>query len=87
MNDTESQVCPRIYTRCPACHNDTLTINKGQLLCTWHKCKDPTLIDRLGEPERAGDRKPATSETEGTKHVGISDLLEVSTQSELLQRT
>lgn len=39
----------RIYTRCPACHNDTLTINKGRLLCTWHVCPDPTLIDRIGE--------------------------------------
>lgn len=39
----------RIYSRCPACHNDTLMINKGRLLCTWHKCSDPTLIDRLGD--------------------------------------
>ena len=43
---------PRIGTRCPACHNSTLTINKGRLLCTWHKCPAPTLIDKLGEPNR-----------------------------------
>jgi hypothetical protein len=45
---------PRIYTRCPACHNDTLVINKGKLLCTWHECPDPTRIDRLGEVKDAG---------------------------------
>ena len=39
----------RIYSRCPACHNDTLIINRGRLLCTWYQCSDPTLIDRLGE--------------------------------------
>lgn len=39
---------PRIYTRCPACGNDTLTINDDKhLLCTWIDCPDPTLIDRL----------------------------------------
>ena len=37
----------RIYTRCPACQNDTLTINDGHLLCTWIDCKNPTLIDNL----------------------------------------
>jgi hypothetical protein len=37
----------RIYTRCPSCHNDTLTLNKGHLLCTWHECKDPTAIDTI----------------------------------------
>jgi hypothetical protein len=42
---------PRIYTRCPACFNDTLTINKGHLLCTWHECPNPTLIDLAGEPQ------------------------------------
>lgn len=42
-------VPPRIYTRCPACHNDTLTINKGHLLCTWHECPDPVMIDELVE--------------------------------------
>lgn len=36
---------PRIYTRCPSCGNSTLTINKKHLLCTWHKCPNPTLID------------------------------------------
>src|SRR5689334_11282248 len=48
----EAERPPRICTRCPACRNGTLTINKGHLLCTWHECPDPTLIDRLGEPER-----------------------------------
>jgi hypothetical protein len=38
----------RIYTRCPACSNDTLTINDDKhLLCTWLSCPDPTLIDRI----------------------------------------
>jgi hypothetical protein len=44
---------PRIYTRCPACHNTTLTINDGRLLCTWHGCPDPTMIDRIGEPNNS----------------------------------
>ena len=52
MNDTQT-VCPRIYTRCPSCHNDTLTINDGHLLCTWIDCKDPTLIHRLSDLARA----------------------------------
>jgi hypothetical protein len=39
---------PRIYTRCPACQNDTLTINDDKhLLCTWIKCPDPTAIDKV----------------------------------------
>lgn len=37
----------RIYTRCPACGNDTLTNNKGHLLCTWHVCPNPTAIENL----------------------------------------
>lgn len=44
---------PRIYTRCPSCHNDTLTISDGHLLCTWFECKDPTMIDRVGEPSQS----------------------------------
>lgn len=41
---------PRIYTKCPACHCDTLTINDDKhLLCTWIDCPNPTLIDKLGE--------------------------------------
>lgn len=36
----------RIFTRCPACKNDTLIINKGHLLCTWLECKDPVSIDQ-----------------------------------------
>lgn len=35
----------RIFTRCPSCGNDTLTINKGHLLCTWRECKDPCAIE------------------------------------------
>lgn len=46
----EESKIPRIYTRCPACFNDTLTIKKGHLLCTWHACPDPTLIDAT-EPQ------------------------------------
>jgi hypothetical protein len=41
-----AMIHPRIYTHCPACGNDTLTINKGHLLCTWHECPEPTLIDK-----------------------------------------
>ena len=37
---------PRIFTRCPSCGNDTLCINEGHLLCTWHDCKDPCAIER-----------------------------------------
>jgi hypothetical protein len=47
MNSTKIKACPRIYTRCPSCHNDTLTVNKGHLLCTWHACPNPTLIDKI----------------------------------------
>lgn len=47
----EGRYTPRIYTRCPSCHKDTLTINEGHLLCTWHACDDPTLIDRIGETQ------------------------------------
>ena len=56
MNDTENSACPRIQTRGPCCHNNTLTVNSGHLLCTWLECKDPTLIDRVSELVRAGDR-------------------------------
>lgn len=42
---------PRIYSRCPACLNDTLTLNKGRLLCTWFECKNPTVMDWVGQPE------------------------------------
>ena len=45
----------RITTRCPACHFTTLVINCGQLICTWHKCPDPTLIHRQGETEAAAE--------------------------------
>lgn len=39
----------RIYTKCPACLNDTLTINDDKhLLCTWVYCPNPTLIDSAG---------------------------------------
>lgn len=37
---------PRIYTKCPACGNDTLTINDGHLLCTWYKCPAPGEIEK-----------------------------------------
>jgi len=45
MSDT-----PRIYTRCPACGNDTLTINSGHLLCTWIECPNPCMIDQHAHP-------------------------------------
>lgn len=41
---------PRIYTRCPACLNDTLMIGDDKhLICSWMECPDPTLIDGLGK--------------------------------------
>lgn len=47
-----AQRIPRIYTRCPACKNDTLTISsKGRLLCTWHECPNPVAIERMCEPQ------------------------------------
>ena len=70
MEKPEIKACPRIYTRCPSCHNTTLTIGtNGDLLCTWIDCKDPTLIDRIGQygPCVAGDRQPVTLETVGVK--------------------
>lgn len=39
------RLAPRIYTKCPACNHDTLTINDHHLLCTWHECPNPTMID------------------------------------------
>lgn len=45
MSDTDS--APRLYTRCPACLNDTLTVNKGRLLCTWYECKNPLAVEEL----------------------------------------
>lgn len=41
----------KIITRCPSCHNTTLSVNdSGHLFCTWFECKDPTLIHFAGEP-------------------------------------
>lgn len=42
----------KITTRCPSCHCQTLSIHEGYLFCTWIECKDPTLIDRMGEQPR-----------------------------------
>jgi hypothetical protein len=47
LQTAEGEKDVRIYTRCPACKNDTLRINKGHLLCTWHACPNPTLIEKL----------------------------------------
>jgi hypothetical protein len=89
MSKSKNQACPRIYTRCPACHNDTLTITKtGRLLCTWHVCPNPILIDRIGEPsyvwlgERAGDRKPAPPETQGVKALVSARCSAAATEKE-----
>jgi len=78
MKETNMQACPRIYTRCPACHNDTLTINKGHLLCTWHVCPDPTRIDR------AGEREPEAAQSE----AAVADSLKrvVSLLGDLLKQ-
>ena len=56
-------VVVRIYTRCPACGNDALMINDGRLLCTWMKCPDPTLIDRVWD--EASVRRSETAATIG----------------------
>jgi hypothetical protein len=49
------------------------------LQCRRCKAVGPQTFDDLGGVtawnKRAGGRQPATSETAGTKHVGISDLL------------
>lgn len=48
----EAKQSLRIYTRCPACKNDTLTIGEDKhLLCTWIDCPDPCLIDRADDPK------------------------------------
>ena len=52
--EAELAKAQRIYTRCPACNNDTLTNNDGHLLCTWHECPDPTLIAKAREPRVCG---------------------------------
>lgn len=44
---SDSSDHPRIYSRCPACGNDTLTIHDKHLLCTWHECPNPSLVDNL----------------------------------------
>lgn len=44
---TPDAKCAFIYTPCPACHNSTLVINKGRLLCNYIDCPDPTLIDHI----------------------------------------
>jgi hypothetical protein len=57
-NDTTAlDAATRIYTRCPACKNDTITINDKHLLCTWIDCPDPTLIEHL-EKAIAAAQKP-----------------------------
>ncbi len=68
----EREKSPRIYTRCPACHNDTLTINYDKhLLCTFIGCPDPTLIDRISV-EREKDRA-RIAEPESRVWNAISD--------------
>lgn len=49
---------PRIFTRCPACHNDTLSIHEGHLFCTWITCPNPTLIDTIGERAESQELEP-----------------------------
>lgn len=61
MNDTETQ---RIYTRCPACGNDTLIVNNGHLLCMWHACPDPTRIDRCQPDVSKGAKENAVGDAE-----------------------
>lgn len=46
----------RIYTRCPSCHYNTLSIHEGRLFCTYIGCKDPTLIHRDSELEQVRAR-------------------------------
>lgn len=82
--------CERIYSRCPACGNDTLTINSNKhLLCTWIGCPDPVLIDRLWprQPERPDVRqaledlrslaRKSLDDPNGGKSIWSSHVLEV----------
>lgn len=50
-SSSELKACPipegRLYDPCPACDMDTLVINKGHLLCTWHKCTNPIAAMQL----------------------------------------
>lgn len=73
--------CPRIYTRCPACNNSTLTIYEGHLLCTWIGCPDPTLI-HTGKPKAAAPC-PIKDEGEETAKLGIPEALEDRAQAVL----
>lgn len=44
---------PRIYSKCPACSNDTLTIHEKHLLCTWVDCPNPTMVSNMPAVLRA----------------------------------
>lgn len=70
MNSTETQACPRVYTRCPACHNDTLTVNKGRLVEAakeWRKAEKRHALMELGE--LGGDSGEAKSIAERKLHA------------------
>jgi hypothetical protein len=70
LRDARIDEQPRIYTRCPACFNDTLTINKGHLLCTWLDCPNPALIDSA-EPACAAQPKATDDQQEWTCKDGV----------------
>jgi hypothetical protein len=71
----------RIFTRCPACHNDTLVINKGHLLCTWIKCPSPTVANDILRRVEAGESVEfpialvgkLVAETESNPYGGAAD--------------
>lgn len=60
----------RIYTRCPACHHDTICVNGNNLLCTWHECPDPTLIDNVDGHIAALGHELDAVKTQAVKEIG-----------------
>lgn len=69
----------RIYTRCPACGNDTLTINNGHLLCTWATCPDHTTIDNHSRDEKHRAEVAALTKERDAEHAigaGLIDELQ-----------
>lgn len=55
----------RIRTRCPSCGHETLFISpSGHLTCSLIGCKDPTLINRIGE-DRIQPKPPGNAQATG----------------------
>lgn len=61
----------RIYSKCPACHNDTLTINYDKhLLCTWINCPNPCLIDNVDRELTAANARIAELDRMSSDLIG-----------------